>query len=58
MTERENYLRTATFQGGEWLPTAVGISPTSWLQLREELENVAASPSAALSRPQEGPARL
>jgi uroporphyrinogen decarboxylase len=40
LTDRENYLRTATFQGGEWIPTFVSISPASWLQLREDLEEV------------------
>lgn len=40
MTNRENYLRTATLQGGEWIPCRVSISPASWVSLREGLEDV------------------
>ncbi len=40
LTERENYLRNARFQGPEWIPMRVHISTASWLQLREELEDV------------------
>ena len=40
LADRENYLRTATFQGGEWIPTYVSISPASWMQLRGDLEDV------------------
>jgi hypothetical protein len=42
MTDRENYLRTATFRGGEWIPCGISISPASWVSLREELEEVLA----------------
>jgi uroporphyrinogen decarboxylase len=42
LTDRENYLRTATFQGGEWIPCDVHISPASWTSLREDLEDVVA----------------
>jgi uroporphyrinogen decarboxylase len=41
-TERENYLRTAAFQGGEWIPCDIHISHASWTSLREDLEQVAA----------------
>ncbi len=40
MTSRENHLRTAALQGGEWIPSSVSISPASWVSLREELEDV------------------
>jgi hypothetical protein len=40
LTERENYLRTASFQGGEWIPTGIHISPASWNALRDDLEEV------------------
>ncbi|HUU54078.1 MAG TPA: hypothetical protein VMY87_04085, partial [Armatimonadota bacterium] len=41
-TNRENYLRTAAFQGGEWIPCDIHISPASWTSLREDLEDVIA----------------
>ena len=41
-TERENYLRTAAFEGGEWIPCDLHISPASWTSLREDLEDVLA----------------
>lgn len=40
LTERENYLRTASFQGGEWIPTMIHISPASWNAFRQDLEDV------------------
>ena len=42
LTERENYLRNASFQGPEWIPCWVSISTASWLQWREEMEEVCA----------------
>lgn len=40
MTDRENYLKTVTFQGPEWIPCNVGISGASWDQFRGEMEDV------------------
>jgi uroporphyrinogen decarboxylase len=40
LTERENYLRTAALEGGEWIPCNIGFSPATWVSLREELEEV------------------
>jgi len=40
LTDRENYLRNATFSGPEWIPCRVNISGASWRQLREDLEDV------------------
>jgi len=42
LTDRENYLRTARFQGGEWIPAGVGFSGATWTSLREALEEVVA----------------
>ncbi len=42
LTERQNYLRTAAFQGGEWIPCDLHISAASWTSLREDLEEVLA----------------
>ena len=42
LSERENYLRNATFRGPEWVPCNVSISAASWLQWREEMEEVVA----------------
>ena len=42
LTDRENYLRTARFEGGEWIPCGVGISAASWVQEREAMEEVVA----------------
>ena len=42
LTERENYLRNASFAGPEWIPCRVGISNATWDQLRGELEEVVA----------------
>ena len=42
LTERDNYLSTAAFQGGEWIPCDLHISAASWLSLREDLEEVVA----------------
>lgn len=41
LTERENYIRNATFNYPEWIPAKVHISNASWDQLRYELEEVA-----------------
>jgi len=43
MTDRENYLHTASMTGGKWIPCNVHISGASWLQLREEAEEVLAN---------------
>jgi len=40
LSERENYLRTATITGGEWIPMRVVISGATWDQLRGDLEDV------------------
>lgn len=40
VTERENYLRNATFQRPEWMPCNISLSAATWKQLREELEDV------------------
>jgi len=42
LTERENYLRTVTMTGPQWMPCTVLISGASWNQLREEAEEVLA----------------
>ena len=42
LTERENYLRNARFQGPRWMPVTVSISGGSWDQWRGEMEAVAA----------------
>jgi len=42
LSERENYLRNAHFRGPEWIPCSVSISWASWLQWREEMEEVVA----------------
>ncbi len=40
VTERENYLRNATFQRPEWMPCNISLSAALWRHLREELEDV------------------
>jgi len=40
LSERENYLRTVTMSGPEWIPCGVGVSGASWNQWREEMEDV------------------
>lgn len=40
LTDRENYLRTASMTGGEWIPISVGISGASWAQWKGEMEHV------------------
>ncbi len=40
LTNRENYLRTVTMTGGEWIPMHVSISGATWNQLRDDLEDV------------------
>jgi len=40
LSERENYLRTVRFEGGEWIPMSVSISGASWAQWKEEMEEV------------------
>jgi len=40
LSDRENYLRTATFSGPEWIPTSVVISGASWDELRHDAEEV------------------
>jgi uroporphyrinogen decarboxylase len=41
LTERENYIRNATFQNPQWIPMQVHISNASWDQYREDMEKVA-----------------
>ena len=40
LTDRENFLRNARFEGPEWMPFGVAISGATWNQLREDLEDV------------------
>ncbi|MBS7610450.1 hypothetical protein KEJ19_07860, partial [Candidatus Bathyarchaeota archaeon] len=40
MNPRENFLRAAEFQGPEWIPCSVSISPPIWHIYREKLEEV------------------
>jgi len=40
ITERENYIRNATFNYPEWIPIRIAISDATWDQLREDLESV------------------
>ncbi len=40
LSERENYLRTASLTGGEWIPIRFVISDATWDHLREDLEDV------------------
>lgn len=40
LTERENYIRNATFNYPEWIPMHVHINDASWDLLRGELEEV------------------
>jgi len=40
LTERENFLRNASFQGHEWIPQYVCLSGAYWAQAREGLEDV------------------
>jgi hypothetical protein len=42
LSDRENFLRNARFEGPEWIPAAVHLSGALWLELREELEKVLA----------------
>ena len=40
LSERDNYLQTASLTGGEWVPARLVISGASWDQLRDEVEDV------------------
>jgi len=40
LTERENFLRNASFGGPEYIPCRMNISTATWLQQREEVEAV------------------
>jgi len=40
LTDRENYLRCARFEGPEWIPSAIHISAGSWYEYGEEMEEV------------------
>lgn len=42
LSDRENYLRTVTMTGGEWVPMHFAISGATWNQLRDDLEDVLA----------------
>ena len=42
LSHRENYIRTARFQGPEWIPMTLSVSGASWNQLRDDLEDVLA----------------
>ena len=41
LSERENYLRNASMTGPEWIPAHVAVSGASWLEWRDEMEEVA-----------------
>jgi len=41
LSERENYIRNATFNYPQWIPVTIAVSNATWDQLREELEEVA-----------------
>jgi hypothetical protein len=40
LSDRDNYLRTASMTGGEWIPMRLVISGAEWDMWREELEEV------------------
>jgi len=40
LTDRENYLRTARFEGPEWIPSSIHVSAGSWYEFGEEMEEV------------------
>ena len=40
--ERDNYIRNATFQGADYIPSAIHISGASWDQWRDDMEDVVA----------------
>jgi len=40
LTDRENHLRTASFQGPEWIPCEMALASACWHELREDLEEV------------------
>ena len=40
LSDRENYLRTASMTGGEWIPMRLVISGAEWDMWREDLEEV------------------
>jgi uroporphyrinogen decarboxylase len=40
LTERDNYLRNATFRRPEWMPCVVSISDAAWHEMHEELEPI------------------
>ncbi|MDD2392508.1 MAG: uroporphyrinogen decarboxylase family protein [Eubacteriales bacterium] len=40
LSERENYIRNATFNYPEWIPTQIYISDATWDYLRYDLEDV------------------
>lgn len=40
LTQRENTLRNARFQGPEWIPAAVGVNDAAWDLYREDMEAV------------------
>ena len=40
ISERENYIRAATFESPEWIPCIASISPLTWRIYREALEEV------------------
>lgn len=39
-TARENFLRNASFQGHQWIPSLIAISQAYWREAREEAEEV------------------
>ena len=40
LTERENFLRNASFEGHEWIPQYVGLSQAYWQEAGEDLEDI------------------
>jgi len=40
LSERDNWLRAASFQRPEWIPCTVSLSPGTWKAYREDLERI------------------
>lgn len=54
MTERENYIRNATFSGPEWIPAQVHINGASWDLYKEDMEKVVLNHSTIFPYYQKG----
>lgn len=40
MTQRENYIRNATFNNPAWMPVSISCSLASLIEYKDELEDV------------------